>query len=193
MGPEDRVGRLLDGLASSEPAPGGGSASAAVVAISAALLEKVARISADERAERQAHELRARAETLIDEDVAAYLDYSQAKRSGQVPPEVRQRIIEIPLQIARVALQVVELAHELGRTGKRGLRPDATTSAILAHAAISTVALLVQVNIGLDVTDPRLREALELTRSASESVRGVRRAAMDGPGRPGRRARKPEP
>lgn len=192
MKPEERLGRLLDELASSKPAPGGGSASAAVVAIAAALVEKVARLSGNSEAERKANQLRTRSETLVEEDAQAYLAYAQASHSVMIPAEVQARIIEVPLQVARMGLQVVELAHELGRTGKRSLRPDATTAAILAHAAISAVALLVQVNIGLDFKDPRLREALELRRSASESVRGAGRSVMRPPGRHGGQARKRE-
>ena len=52
--------------------------------------------------------------------------------------------------------------HEVAQAGNRRLRPDATTAAILAHAAILAAAMMVQVDVGVSVSDHRLREALQL-------------------------------
>ena len=83
---EERLPRLLEALASREPAPAGGSAAAATVAIGAALLEKAALLAVEkwdgaERAGQRAHELRLRAEELIERDAQAYLDYVEARRA----------------------------------------------------------------------------------------------------------------
>lgn len=180
---------MIEGLASKEPAPAGGSASAALVAIAAALLEKVALLSVQrwsgaEAAHRRAHELRLRAEELIEHDKHAYLDYIAAIRSHQGLEDAQSRTIDVPLEVVRAAVDVVNLAHELSRHGNPNLRPDAATAAITAHAAISAAAMMVQVNVGLNVRDERLREALKLMRDASESVR--RLGALNLSGAPGR-------
>ena len=136
MTPEDRTSRLLDALASTQPAPAGGSAAAAVVALSAALLEKVAQLSPKwdgaAQARLEAGRLRTQSEELIERDAHAYVAFVKATREGAEVDEARSATIEIPLEIERAALEVVELAHELATNGNRNLRPDATTAAILA-------------------------------------------------------------
>ena len=169
------MGALLDALASREPAPAGGSAAAAVVAIAAALLEKVAQLSpqweGSEGARSAANRLRLRSEELIERDAHAYVAYVEARRARRGVEGAASAIVDVPLQIERAALDVVELSHELAAHGNRNLRPDATTAAVLAHAAISAAAMMVQVNLGASLRDARLQEALKVMRDASESVR----------------------
>lgn len=169
-------GPLLDELSSGRPAPAGGSAAAAVVALAGALLEKVARLSTRHwdkagDAGRQADGLRRRGEELIVEDEQAYLDYVVARREKKGVQEAWSRTIDVPLETVRAAVGVIELAHDLERHGNPNLRADAATAAMLAHSAVTAAAMLIQVNLGVAPKDPRLDEALRLMRSASESVR----------------------
>ena len=171
-----RWGPLLDELSSAKPAPAGGSATAAVVALAGALLEKVARLSArhwDEAADagRRAAALRRRGEELIVEDEQAYLDYVAARRDRKDVKGAWSRTIDVPLETGRAAVAVIELAHDLERHGNPNLRADAVTAATLAHSAITAAAMLIQVNLGAAPKDPRLDEALRLMKSAGESVR----------------------
>ena len=171
-----RFGPLLDELASAQPAPAGGSAAAAVVALAGALLEKVARLSTghwDQAADAggRAAALRQRGEALIVEDEQAYLDYFAARREKKDPHGAWSRTVDVPLETVRAAVAVIELAHDLERHGNPNLRADAATAAMLAHSAITAAAMLIQVNLGVAPKDPRLDEALRLMRSASESVR----------------------
>ncbi len=186
---EERLPRLLEALASREPAPAGGSAAAATVAIGAALLEKAALLSVGkwdgaDRARQRAHELRLRAEELIERDAKAYLEYVEARRAKRNFSEEWSRTVDVPMEIERVALDVISLAHDLGRQGNPNLRPDCTTAAILAHAAISAAAMMVKVNLGVSVGDARLPEALQMMRDASASAR--RLGALDLTGGRGR-------
>ena len=172
----ERLSHLLEDLASSKPAPAGGSAAAAVIAVAAALLEKVAQLSVKQwdgarAAKARAHRLRLRSEELIEKDVQAYVAYLAATRSGRGLGSARSATIDVPLDMIRRAVEVLDLAHELARSGNRNLRPDATTAAILAHASISAAAMIIQVNVGVQLRDPRLEEALRLMRAASASVR----------------------
>ncbi len=161
-----RFGRLLDDFASDRPAPGGGSAAAAAVALAAALLEKVAAVSGSTwegaaEAGRRARELRRRGEELVEADEAAYLAYLAARRSGEGLDGARSRTVDVPLEIVRAGAEVAEVARELARHGKESVRPDASTAAILAHAALTAAAMLVEVNTGPKSADPRLAEARE--------------------------------
>jgi methenyltetrahydrofolate cyclohydrolase len=191
----ERLSHLLEELASSKPAPAGGSAAAAVIAVAAALLEKVALLSVKQwdgarAAKTRANRLRLRSEELIEEDVEAYVAYLAAVRSGRHLADARAATIDVPLDMVRRAVEVLDLAHELARFGNRNLRPDATTAAILAHASISAAAMIIQVNVGLQVRDPRLEEALRLMRGASASVRRLgARSPEDGPDRAPARSR----
>ena len=175
VSPPDPFRTLLDELSSGKPAPAGGSAAAAVVALTGALLEKVARLSArhwDQAAEAgsRAAALRRRGEELIVEDERAYLDYVVARREKKDVHGAWSRTIDMPLETVRAAVAVIELAHDLERHGNPNLRADAATAAMLAHSAITAAAMLIQVNLGVAPKDPRLDEALRLMRSASESV-----------------------
>ncbi|TMD40784.1 MAG: cyclodeaminase/cyclohydrolase family protein [Chloroflexi bacterium] len=147
-----RLGHLLTEIASNAPAPASGSAAAAVVATSAALLQKVALRSRSRwpgatAAHHRAEALRLRAEELIELDSLAYLEFVEASRSGQNVDAARQKTIDVPIEIAGVAAQVMELAHDLETNGNPNLRADAAAAAILAEAAQKTAAMLIQVNI----------------------------------------------
>ncbi|HEV3485919.1 MAG TPA: cyclodeaminase/cyclohydrolase family protein, partial [Vicinamibacterales bacterium] len=85
-------------LASAEPVPGGGSASAVVGSIAAALVEMVARLSLDrpkyeqyratnERALATAQAARSRLLALADEDARAYAGFAAARK---MPRETRE-------------------------------------------------------------------------------------------------------
>ena len=180
------MGHLLDKIASGEPAPASGSAAAAVVAASAALVQKVARLSGShmpgeavaffERAER----VRLHAEELIEHDTRAYLDYLAARRAGVGVDEAAARTVEVPLDICRSAGEVVEMAVQVAARGNPNLREDAVIAAILGEAAARSAARLVSANLGASSRDPRRIEAGRLVRAASAGVKGLAGAPRRG-------------
>jgi formiminotetrahydrofolate cyclodeaminase len=142
---------LLDAIASERPAPASGSAAASVVATAAALLQKVARLSEKHwsgaaAAYKRAEAMRLRAEKLIELDSIAFLEFLEATRAGRNVETARTKTIEIPMEIASLAAEVVELAHILETKGNPNLKPDAAAAAILAQAAAMTAKMLVTVN-----------------------------------------------
>lgn len=176
---------LLDAIASRAPAPASGSAAALVVATAAALLVKVAIFSSKKwtgapPAGRRARELRQRAEKLIHDDAVAYLEYLTKRRLGIDADEARAQTVNVPLEIARTAHQVTVLAHELATKGNANLRADAVAAAILAGSAIDCTVMLVEVNLGVAVRDPRLVEARKIARGASGSVRRLGALSLAG-------------
>jgi methenyltetrahydrofolate cyclohydrolase len=175
-----RLNRLLAELASDQPAPAGGSATAATVAIAAALLEKVARLSAKEwaaapAAVESAVRLRLEAEQLVEADVHAYVGFLAARRQARLLPEpareaaigpALEQTVAVPLAMLKVAMTSVELAAQLAQHGNPNLHADAVTAALLASAAGVAAARLVAVNLA-GTEDPRVAEAGRLARSAS--------------------------
>ena len=174
----DRLDRLLEAIASKEPAPASGSAAAAVVAAAAALLEKCSRLSARQWADAgsaldEAHALRMRAEELVEHDVHAYLSFVESVRSGEGVEDARAKTVDVPLEVGRAAAAVSELAERLARNGNPKLRADAVVAAILAAAAAESVAYLVDVNLGAG-RDRRSDEARAIALRAFERSRTIR-------------------
>lgn len=160
--------------------PASGSASAAVIAIASSLLEKVAKLSTTrwtsaDAALEQAHALRLRAEELAEADASAYMSYVDAQRAAKaMPDEERERVIaparaatvDVPLAIARLAGETVELAATLAENGNPNLRADAMVAATLAAAAALSAARLITVNLS-GAPDDRSAEATRVARAAS--------------------------
>lgn len=189
-----RFGYLLTKIASGEPAPASGSASAAVVAAAEALAQKVAirseRWSRSTEIHNRAEAVRLRAEELVELDAAAFNEFLAAVRSGGDVEAARQKTIDVPLEIARAGAEVVQLSHELESGGNQNLRADAVAAAILAHSAVTVAAMLVKINLTPGAGDARSREAGRLVREVSASVRQqAARAQPDGRGRGGGRSR----
>lgn len=161
---------LLDDLAAQTPAPGGGSSAAWATAVAAALVEMAAAFS--DRPTERARELRAQALDLAERELTAYVPVLEAARLPKDDPARPERLgqalsdaADSPLEIARTAAEVAELARELRDTGNRTLEGDANTAAQLAAAATRAAARLVEINLKASPDDPRLAEAKLLAAS----------------------------
>ena len=164
-----RVSELLDAVAAREPAPGGGAVAALATALAAGLVTMAAGFAADDTGQawaEQAEQLRARATTLIDADGAAYRRYLAAARSarssGRAEDATAARAAlsdatEVPLEIARLAVEVGRLGAGLAEHGNPRLRGDAAAAVLLASAAAGMAAVLVRENVG--PADPRTAQA----------------------------------
>jgi formiminotetrahydrofolate cyclodeaminase len=174
---------LLDELAGSAP-PGGGSALAFSVAMAAAVVHMTARESMESwdaaaGVAAQADALRARAAPLAQLDADVY-DRALAVRDGAaaLPPEKRDWEIgkafaeaaEPPLEIARTAADVAELAAEVAVSGDPRVRADAVAAATLAAAAARAAVTIVGVNLTAVDGDARVAEAERLARAAEDAL-----------------------
>src|SRR3954447_21154442 len=121
---EMTVAEWLDELAGPRAAPGGGSALAITVANAAAVVAMAARVSDDAGLAAQAEALRKRTAPLAQLDSDTYeaaLTARDAARDLNLKPEQRDwqigrafaQAAEPPLEIARAAADVAELAAEL--------------------------------------------------------------------------------
>ncbi|NLG65721.1 MAG: cyclodeaminase/cyclohydrolase family protein [Actinobacteria bacterium] len=160
----------LDDVASGKPAPGGGSVSACVGALGAALLsmfgnltvgkEKFAAVDGQMRGVlASVGDLRSRLEKLLQDDTVAYNGVITAYGLPQDTQEqraarkraVQQGLIaaaDVPLSICRVAVEVCRLARSAVEIGNPAVVTDAGISAILGEAAVQGGALNVRINLG---------------------------------------------
>jgi formiminotetrahydrofolate cyclodeaminase len=178
------VQELLERLASDDPVPGGGSASALAGAMAAALVHMVVELtagrpSAAEHEERLA-EIRLAAAGLQSEllslahaDAVAYAsvvaarrlpketDRDREARSVQLNAAVRDAT-RTPLSIAIRGEEVLALAEELAPMGNRNAVSDIGVAGLLASAAIRAATLNVEINLPSLPEDEPLRDEARL-------------------------------
>jgi formiminotetrahydrofolate cyclodeaminase len=154
-------------LASSEPVPGGGSASAIAGALAASLLAMVARLSIDrpkyepyrstiERALAAGDESRTRLLRLADQDARAYARFSAARKLPHTTADeetartaataaAARTASEVPMDVVRECERVLEqVAAAAGRTNVNAasdLEVAARLSAAAAHGAAANVLI----------------------------------------------------
>jgi formiminotetrahydrofolate cyclodeaminase len=180
------------GGASAAP-PGGGSVAASAGALAAALTQMVAGLTAGrpkyadvaeemQRAADRASALAAELAELVRRDAAAFDAVSAAYKLPKATREAastRAAAIEgamipatqSPLEIARAAADVAELAAIVAERGNRNAVADAAVAAVLADAACRAAVLTVRVNA------PALGDANAATTLAEEAVAHGDRAA----------------
>jgi methenyltetrahydrofolate cyclohydrolase len=184
------VRRLLDGVTSELPSPGGGSIAAVVAALAAGLVETVARASGDWADARgvaaQAKILRERVEPLAQRDAEAYERALVALRlPDTLEPEVRSDTIarslthaaEVPLAIALIAADVADAAAVAAECGDVSTCADASVAAALAEGAARGAAYLVEINLMTSAEDERVLRACRAADAAADAAKRALRAA----------------
>lgn len=164
-------------LASGDPTPGGGSASALSAALGASLVSMVANLTTGRPAyaqhEEELREIILGAATmlsdllsLVEVDAAAYdavLRARRLSRNGERTAQARELAIwstigeatRVPLRIARRAADVLELAARLARVGNRHALSDVVVAADLAWAGLRGGLANVRANLpALPADDP---------------------------------------
>ena|SRR5437764_1436126 len=177
------VSDLLETLADEGSAPGGGSAAALVVAMSAGIVTKVARASKDHWPEAggvigQAEAFRARVAPLAQLDADVYAEaLNVLRRREELEERYRdqqlrsalERAAEIPLKIAEAGSDLACLAALLVENGNPEVRADSAAAALLAEGGTRAAAMLVETNLGATEDDPRVRHARSLVAVAAEA------------------------
>jgi formiminotetrahydrofolate cyclodeaminase len=183
---------FLDTLAGQGPAPGGGSAAAITVAMSAGLVGMIAKASKDHWDEAggvvgQAETLRARVAPLAQADAEAYTAALTALRGrgsleeryrDQKLREALDRAAEVPLRIAEAGSDLASLAALLVENGNPEVRADAAVAAVLAEGGTRAAAKLVAVNLSAMEGDPRVRHVDSLAEIAAEAAARALAAAQ---------------
>jgi glutamate formiminotransferase/formiminotetrahydrofolate cyclodeaminase len=191
------VSAFTAAVASASPAPGGGSVAAHAGALAAALAQMVAGLTVGRKKyavvdeEMRALALRAAAlgnelAALVDRDARAYEAVSAAYKLPKEPADaadVRARAIAeslvgatlVPLETARAAAAVADLAAAAAVRGNTNAASDAGVAALLAEAATRGAAYNVRINVASMADkshgEPMVREAAALVEAASRSAR----------------------
>jgi formiminotetrahydrofolate cyclodeaminase len=176
------LGRLLGFVATSDPAPGGGSSAAVTAALGAALLEMAACLEiarGDSEIEKdvadRAGELRAQALELADRDLSSYAPVLDAQRLPATSPAREERLEAAlteasltPLAIAENAAETAELSARVTAACNPAVRGDALAGVLFAEAATAAAASLVELNLA-HADGPDLARAREARRRAQEA------------------------
>jgi formiminotetrahydrofolate cyclodeaminase len=164
------VTNFLDELASSAPAPGGGSVAALSGALGAALVSMVCNLTLGKKGYEdvqgdiqdllaQSEGLRQELTDLLEDDVAAYTGYSKAAKMPRATEEEKAERAEamqaalktatdVPLRIAGAAVKVMDLCMPAAEKGNKWAVSDAGVAVLMAEAALRSAALNVLINLG---------------------------------------------
>lgn len=199
------VADWLGALASAQPTPGGGSASAMAGAMAASLLAMVGRLTVD-KPEFEAFDARMRALTdeaddargallsLADRDAEAFDAVMVALRMPKTSEDekvARSEALqgafvgaaEVPLEVVRRAARLLALAVEAARDGNPNAVSDAAVAGQLARAAVEGAAANVEINLASvrdgDVVDRMRTELTGLRTTAADALATVVASAAE--------------
>jgi len=196
---------FLDQLASANPTPGGGSAAAYSAAAAAALVAMVGRLTVGKKkyapVEQEMWLMIEKAEGLrqllthaVENDAAAFEEAMAARKLPRDTPEQEQtrdaaiqaaslNAARVPLETARLAVQVQTLAIQAARLGNVNAISDAGTACALAHAAIVGAGGNVRINLaGIEdknLTDPILKALQDVEQASAASDAELRTVVQE--------------
>jgi formiminotetrahydrofolate cyclodeaminase len=199
---KQNIKMFLDELASSSPAPGGGSVAALSGALGAALSSMVCNLTRGKQgyetvqdeitdALQKSEELRQDLTDFIDKDTDVFnevikalklpkeTEEQKAQRKNALQTALKQAA-EIPLETARKCLQILDVARIVAEKGNKNSITDAGVSALLAQTGVQAAMLNVRINLSsikdedyvIQVTT-ELQELLQETMQKSAEILGI--------------------
>jgi methenyltetrahydrofolate cyclohydrolase len=191
---------FLADLGSAAPAPGGGAAAALSGALAAALVAMVCRVTAErDPAGREAltgvittaDALRHRLAGLVTEDMDAYRQVVEARRSGAGAATVERalaRATEVPVQLCRGSREVLGLCESVAPRARPSTLADLAVAAGLAWGALESGAVVARANLGAMADTPLSRGSeAELARLSGHGEEARQRVSETIAGRMKRR------
>ncbi|HMW33267.1 MAG TPA: cyclodeaminase/cyclohydrolase family protein [bacterium] len=167
---EKKVTEFLDELASSAPAPGGGSVAALAAALGAALTAMVAQLTIGKKKyadvepimqeiSRKAETLRRDTTALIDKDTIAFnavmtafampkeTDEQKQARASAIE-SATQNATRIPLDVMKLCASAIGLTHTVVTRGNTNALSDGGVGALMLQAACRGAYYNVMINLG---------------------------------------------
>ena len=166
---DQKIIDFLQQTASGTPVPGGGSVSALSAALGAGLTEMVANLTVGKKnyeavegemkkISETAANLRKKLTAEVDNDATAYqgvLAAFKLPQTTEAEKETRSRAIQeamknaarVPLGVAYDALQVMDLAETVIRSGNRNAVSDGAVGAMMARTAVRGALFNVKINL----------------------------------------------
>jgi glutamate formiminotransferase / formiminotetrahydrofolate cyclodeaminase len=192
---QDQDSSFLDALASGDPTPGGGSASAYSAAMAAALVAMVGRVTVGKKKYAQveaemgslieeASELQQAMKEAVDKDAQAFSAYMQARK---LPKDTEQEkntrsqalyaasitAAEVPLDVAQNALKIIQLALKASALGNVNAISDAGAAVSFAKAALDGAGLNVRINLLGMEKEPEPSRMLDQLKSLERDAKGL--------------------
>jgi glutamate formiminotransferase/formiminotetrahydrofolate cyclodeaminase len=160
-----KLKEFLDELASSSPAPGGGSVSALLGALCSALTSMVCRLTEGKKGYEnvtedirkvleESEEIRKRTTELIDEDTEVFNEVMSSFKipkenldRGKIIQDALKKATEVPIETMKECYRVLELSKIIAEKGNVNSISDAGVSALVAHAGVQGAKLNVMINL----------------------------------------------
>lgn len=186
---DKRLEEFLDELASSSPAPGGGSVSALLGALSSALTSMVCRLTENKKGYEQVSEeikkvleksesIRKRITELIDEDANVFNEVMSAlkmpKNDIERPKKIQdtmRKATEVPLKTMRECYKALGLVRVVAEKGNINSVSDAGIAALTANTGVLAASLNAMINLKYikdnEFIDKTVEEVTDLTKKSS--------------------------
>jgi glutamate formiminotransferase/formiminotetrahydrofolate cyclodeaminase len=170
-GEKEGLEKFIEEVASSSPAPGGGSVSAAAGALASALSSMVCRLTIGKKrfkdVEEELKQVLDKAETIgkqmqefIIKDAESFDKVMEAfklpkytdeekKRRDEAVQEATKGAIEVPLQVMQTALETFAIVKVVAEKGNPNMISDAGVSSLMARTAVEGAYLNVRINLNL--------------------------------------------
>lgn len=171
---DTRIGDFIEALGSNQPAPGGGAAAGLALALAAAMVKMACGYSIGKKKYADVEDdllaiigrceaIGERSVALADEDATAYAGLAAAMKLPRKSPEAKaarrtalagaaRAATVVPLELAELCAELIDLAEETCRIGNPNLVGDAAGGGSLARGALRICQLNVAANSGL-ITD----------------------------------------
>jgi formiminotetrahydrofolate cyclodeaminase len=185
---DHKITEYLDKAAAGTAVPGGGSVAALNAALAAGLTEMVANLTIGKKGyetvedemktiAEEASQLRTKLTAAIDQDADAYTEVMAAYKLPKTTDDDialrKQKIQEaikhaalVPLEVARDALAVIELAGQAIRKGNKNAASDGAVAAMNARTGALAAIYNVKINLG-SINDDSFADKL------AQEVRGL--------------------
>ncbi len=179
---DESVGAFLDAVAAATPTPGGGSVSALVGSLSAALARMVAGLARNKKGyeavqadlvqiETKAATVQGRLLVLVEKDSRAYERVVEAMRLPKGTDSERASRVEamqaayreatlVPLETMEACTEALELAAQALEKGNRGATTDGAVAVLLAEAGLRGAGLNARINLA-SIKDEAFRASAE--------------------------------
>jgi formiminotetrahydrofolate cyclodeaminase len=166
---EKPVTTFLDELASSAPAPGGGSVAALSGALGAALISMVCNLTVGKKKYADVQEdieallaqseaLRRELIELLESDVKVYTEVSKAMKMPRATDEEKaartaamqkalKAATDVPMRVAEACVKVMDLCRPAAEKGNVNAVSDAGVAVLMAEAGLRSAALNVLINL----------------------------------------------
>jgi len=154
---------FYDEVASSSPAPGGGSVAASAGALAAALAAMVCRLTVNKKQYAEvkdelskvrddADQLRGKLTKLIDTDKEAFnavmAAFKATENKEQAVEDATKHAAEVPLSVMKASLDAMKLALTVAEKGNVNSISDAGVAGLMGHAAVEGAGYNVRINLG---------------------------------------------